>query len=227
MLRAALPSIICAGALLAFDAWLAATGMRPVDPIDPTELILQSLAQPVSVAKHTVSAAITALLYCGWFLLPALLLLRKRPFNLTNRSWGLWAVLLIVCGLSVWVLRDILAVGHMMPLSLNVVMPQGIGPLTLHDTYILHLPSIPPLRWEFWIVVTGAATFGAIVVAVELLRAVLGTIDSALKDAGNEWIELAFLLLCIVLYLLPPLASGWFDRYTLPAMPILLAALCW
>ena len=114
----------------------------------------------------------------------------------------------------------------LMPLSPNILVRSGIGALTLHDTRILHLNHVPPLPTGFWLVVTAIGLLGAAFLIALLLQYGINlarrlSLESVTEnDAVN-----IFLLLSGMIYLLPILISGFFDRYMVPAIPLFAAGI--
>jgi hypothetical protein len=162
------------------------------------------------------------LLYLGWFLLPVLI------FTFA----GLWSAqrrLVIRLGFATGVGLAMAALlsGHfLMPTATNIIDSAGIGPFTLHDTYILNLAHVAPLPVGFWLVITLISYLGAagLVVAFWLTVRELAPDFRPARLNGYQAAN-TFLLLCAIIYLLPLLVGNIFDRYLIPAMPFLAASL--
>ncbi|MEK7779932.1 MAG: hypothetical protein AAB370_00355, partial [Verrucomicrobiota bacterium] len=106
----------------------------------------------------------------------------------------------------------------------NILVPQGIGPVTLRDSFDLQLPHVPPVPIYFWIIVTLVSLAGAIYLVIKLTRLLIKLFPKGRFTPENEDETIgAFLLLSAVIYLAPFLMSGYFDRYLLPVLAFLLA----
>lgn len=224
LLRALLPFIVCAGMLALFDRWLGDSGRMPALYHDKSDRLIANLHNPrlpVLVATNLY----VALLYLGWFLAPVL------PFSMAAvwRSCRKPLVTFLPAFLALLVVMvagfDLLiGWGRLMPLSKNIVVESGIGPLLLRDTYILKLRSVPVLPTVFWQGVTIVGMVGASAVAVCTLavRLLPGRKMQGGATGSAVWL---FLLLTAAAYLLPLLVAGFFDRYLLFVMPLLVAAM--
>jgi hypothetical protein len=112
-------------------------------------------------------------------------------------------------------------------MSKNILIKSGIGPLTLRDTYILHLNHVPTLPMGFWLVITAMSFLGAAFLIATLgihitnlkLRMRLGG-----KMSDNEAVGI-FLLLSAMMYLLPLFVSHFYDRYLFPTIPFIAAGI--
>ena len=113
-----------------------------------------------------------------------------------------------------------------MPTAGNIILAQGIGPLSLRDVHILNLPDVPDMGRGFWFVVTAAALLGGAL----LVGAAAGTVATLwpfLRPARIRADRTAgvFFLLCAGIYLAPILVIGGWDRYYIPALPFLLVGI--
>jgi hypothetical protein len=128
-----------------------------------------------------------------------------------------------------------------LPLLGNVLYDIGSGPLTLRDTYLMHLPG--PVRiGAWWWIPTLLSLVSAAVLCADLVpplfrriaawvRARAGRDDGGETPPDSRFAQWAFVLLCGAMFLCAPyhllMGPGTFDRYLLPAVPpflILLAA---
>jgi hypothetical protein len=107
----------------------------------------------------------------------------------------------------------------LMPVGNNILVPQGLGPLTLRDTFMLGLSNVPSLPIYFWIVVTAVSLFGLFRL-VEFVCAFAVKVFDRNYRAGETWIECFFALVCTAAYLAPLLLAGIFDRYIAAIVPI-------
>jgi 4-amino-4-deoxy-L-arabinose transferase-like glycosyltransferase len=223
LIRAVVPVAICFGALLAFQHWLRATGRIPALFTLKNQVLFPELGNPRALVSGLAKHIGTALLYLGWFSLPVTILaLPAVAAARRNRR----AFMIACCAGCTFVLGSalilILTRGPM-PTAGNIVLSQGIGPLSLRDMHILNLPHVPTIGKGFWLVVTAAALLGgALLVGAAAGWAAM--IWPSLKPTRIQPDQIAgiFFLLCGGVYLAPILVIGGWDRYYIPALPFLL-----
>ncbi len=224
LLRALVPVAACLAALFGLEAWLTASGRLPPLYHASVDKLLASPPGPRTLVAFFGKTDIS-LLYLGWFLLPLL----------AAGAAGLWrsrgtgarrALVLSFAGLLALnvVLAPVNQRRFIMPMSGNVVVASGIGPLTLAEDSLKRSSHVAPLPGVFWYAVTALSLLGAACLAAILalwlaeaasrLRARAMTPDHALT---------AFLLLGAVLQLVPMSLTRYFDRYTVPTLPLLAA----
>ena len=224
LVRAILPSILCIGALMAFKHWLSATGRLPMRYNDKSDMLIQMLTYP-GMLSGFVKNTFKAVLYLGLFLLPVLILYFGRIwFSLKGKS-AIRLTLVITASILLGMLSLILWQSHhLMPLSGNIVNTSGIGPLTLRDTDILNAPHVATLPTSFWLIITALSLLGG-----TLLLSSAGIISIRLSPAfwsgkmNSSQAVSTFLFLSTVVYMIPLLVNGFFDRYLVPAIPFLAA----
>jgi 4-amino-4-deoxy-L-arabinose transferase-like glycosyltransferase len=255
-LRAVAPVAICLAALTVVQAWLAQGDRLPSEALligkespyvrletlqrvldDPvSQIVARAKNRIVSVSKNTYVGA----LYLGLFLLPVLIF--AVPHIARSRSRGLLSVLVIavtamalatgvvaLMGISPAVPRGgQYPVAHLMPLSGNVLMASGIGPLMLRDNWAggNYVPVLPALPETFWLVVTVLGVVGAgILFAVLVPRVIALSPWPRRSRANGEEVVGNFYVLCAVIYLLPLFVFGFIDRYLVPSIPFLVAVI--
>jgi hypothetical protein len=107
-----------------------------------------------------------------------------------------------------------------MPLSGNIFIAAGIGPLTLHDTSILRLPHMSEFPKWFWITVTIISIGGcASILTCMIPRIIFLLSDTKRIRQENDRIATFFLLSGAFIYFLPISFLGFFeffDRYLMP-----------
>lgn len=229
VLRACIPLFACAAAFLAFSYWLAASDRLPAMYASQADvLLLPALANLNVFTMKAFVHTYVALLYLGLFLSPILLFWARDLFQRRMKQ-----VAAIVAGgilamapgalLGVSILKEYVR-GVILPIPIpgNILVASGLGPLTLRDTFILHLDHMPALPPGLWILVTVLGVLGAL-----LLIACLGL--CAVEVVPKLWRRTAlgknqnaglFLLLSGAIYVLPMLAFGFFDRYFMLCIPL-------
>jgi hypothetical protein len=102
------------------------------------------------------------------------------------------------------------------------LIPQGIGPLTLRDTFILRLDNVPSLPSLFWIAVTLLSLWGMFELTIRVVTYAVNTVSGRgrLAEPGALFAGTAILTYFGPLLLLP---NWWFfDRYVIAALPLTL-----
>lgn len=209
------PTSLCLGVYLIYVAWLQ---LQPVPPPGSGALSLMSwvgslVAQPGLVAYNLVVYGGRAWIYWGLLMLPLLLLRApKRP----DREPQLTRLVDIVCGalFGAWVVAAALK-GNLLTVGDHLV-DFGLGPLTVVGAY----PSgsaaygqLPPGAWTL-ISILGALG-GALLLRTLLYHCIaIARHRRLMGSARAYWIDLTLLTL-LILYSLPLVTAGYFDRYLL------------
>ena len=109
-----------------------------------------------------------------------------------------------------------------MPIGGNILTPEGLGPLTLRDTYILNLPDVSPLPWPFWALATGLALYGQFVLIKRVADYLIGVWDRRDVNAisGRDAPPL-MAVVTTAAYCAPILLIGVYDRYVTPLFPLI------
>jgi hypothetical protein len=223
IIRAVLPSLISIGILAAFQHWLKAAGKLPALYNLKAERLVSALTHPMRIPVNVAYYGWSMLMYLGWFLLPVTLPAvfkcgpsRSRSFFVARLALFLFLVASVV---------RFIVVPSLMPVHNNVLIPQGIGPATLRDTYSLRLPHLPALPLGFWLVVTALSLVGAGILIFKVSGTVVDLLskEGRLQRASDNGSAQVFFLICASAYLLPFILSGFFDRYLLPVVAFLLA----
>jgi hypothetical protein len=225
MLRAAIAPTVAVGALLVFQKWLEVSGrMRPIY-YARTEGLVGLVSRPRSLTPLLVTNAHLGLLYLGLFLLPVLIFVAVAAVRSDKKQ--MITLLGVAAGLLALRGAEMLSRGRslLMPLSHNILIGSGIGPLTLRDTHILSLDHVPWLPWSFWLVVTAMSYLGAILLIAVLGWAALKFVTSLRPGSRMPDHQAAgmFFLLSGVIYLLPLIVAGFYDRYLIPVIPLFAA----
>lgn len=220
LLRAGLPMVASIGSLVGFQAWLQTSWGLPALYDLKSAQLLDSINRPFQTLFSSFIGVCAALLYLGLFLAPLLLFIgySARPDPVRVQRVARNVFLLFLAGATL----SLLFIGQLMPLKGNILVPQGIGPLTLRDTYILDLPHIPTISSWFWLLVTGVSILSAGILLSRLTVMLLsswGNNSIVKRIRGN--VVTTFCLAGAALYFLP-IAPSYFDRYLLPLIPLLI-----
>jgi hypothetical protein len=236
IIRAVLPLISCIVLLAVFVLWLKTTGKFPAVGLRREHTLATLLTHPKQlpvVAVIFVSwSCWSMLLYLGWFLSPLIFLTisqQRRPE--TSQPFCLPACVAVFAFFMVSVVRLFLGrslgAPSLMPVHLNVIIPGGIGPATLRDTYFLGLPHLPALPIAFWLLVTVLSLVGAAILVFKTTRIIIDLFRKERFDRVNaDGLAAIFFLLCTIVYLALSFLSGAFvDRYLIPVTAFLAAVI--
>lgn len=213
LIRISLPLLICLLAHISFRYWLKVAEKVPSDT-NMLDRLCAALTNPVRIPVNITYYSWNMLMYLGWFLLPLILLgTRSRGENLELRPWfkkvpvGVWIFI------AVSIVRFVLRPG-LMPVHNNILSPQGIGPATLRDTFILKLEHQQAIPTFFWLIVTSASMAGAVLLILNLSQGIRRMISEIRSNRANPSGLISFFFLVgIMAYLSPFLVAGFFDRY--------------
>ena len=225
---AVLPFLLAVALQLTYDRWLIATGRTPLVPV-PLEHLLP--ASMLTFAARSALAILVALPYVGFCVAPffayrALAGSTHADPVRPRSSWQIQALMLVL------LLVGLGASGAMLPALGDVLIPSGLGPLTLRDTWVLevHKPAIPAIVSIGWILVTAISLWAAIATVLTIANMMAGAFGNLRL---SEWRKTAWpqvLMLTVTgayaggLILIGG-TSSLFDRYFLPLVPSVLAIL--
>jgi hypothetical protein len=221
--RAFFPIAIGAIALILFQHWMASTGRLSSMYYKKSGELTHALADPFHTIPEFAHNLYVCLLYLGLFLAPisfcalaAIWRTQQEKAKLIFAS-SLW-VLLIACFCYK-------GRGLFMPLSTNIIKESGIGPITLRDAAILQINLLPELPPTFWKIVTLISVLGAVALLTVAGLIISDALSKMRARALSENQTAAiFNLLSAGIYLTPLLATTFFDRYLIAAIPFLAAA---
>ena len=222
--RAMLPVAVGVIALILFQHWMASTGRLSSLYGKKNGELTNALANPLRTIPVFAHNLYVCLLYLGLFLAPLSFCVLAMVWELQKKKVKIiFAVSLWVILLACFCYRER---GLFMPLSTNIIMESGIGPVTLRDAAILQINKLPELPPAFWKVVTLISAFGAIAL-ITLAGLVISDVLPRLRGRSmtDEQTAAVFSLSCAVIYLAPLLLTTFFDRYLIPAIPFLAAAM--
>jgi hypothetical protein len=216
--RSLLPVVLCVLALVGFNYWMRQTGRLPALYYMRSDKLFDSILHPISMIKTMRLNLVIILLYLGLFCLP-LLILRRTPANagvsplMRRLPTAAAAVAALIALVNVW--RQL----GLMPVGVNILLPEGLGPLTLRDTWVLRLSNVPELPRFFWIAVTALSLFGLFKL-VELICTFAASFLDRDRKPTEVQTEYYFAAVCTIIYLSPFFVVELFDRYIAAIVPM-------
>ena len=222
-----IPLLFAIAAFAAYQLWLGSDGRLPADSRMWTQWFLHSLTDSSTIAIALRNIYV-ALVYLGLFSMPfsmaVIAVVRCDQRGTLRRTLcgaglvvGLLTLLTRTRG-GAWLVT--------MPTADNILVPSGLGTPLLRDQYLLRLDNITPLPDAFWLLVTALGLIGA-----TLLLALLTTTAIVLikrwrqRQVTHRDAAAALLLVTVGGYLFPVMLTAFFDRYLLPALPMLAAGI--
>jgi hypothetical protein len=210
--------ILCVLAFVAFNYWMQQTGRTPANYGVKSQELIDNIRRPIYLIQKVGFNVVATLLYLVLFCSP-LLILRKTPANDQASPLFRWlptavaaAAALAACGI-LWLKPGL------MPIGGNILVPQGLGPLTLRDTYTLGLPNVAPLSKVFWLIVTALSLFGLFRL-VELVCAFAVSFFDRDREPIDAQAESFFAVVCTVIYFSPLFLISILDRYIADIVPL-------
>jgi len=229
LLRSCVPLLICASGYLGFNLWLSASGRVPaLYSVESSQLSFE-LQHPSYLGVLVLTNLFLVPVMLGLFLAPVMLacmphLVRSARRMTPGRAGALSAGLLLVL-VGGWVrLLAHLDVRVPMQMNGNILVPSGLGPLTLRDALILKQPDMTALPALFWTAATVVGLLGAGIYILALTDCIGRTLPASppATPPRDEERSVRFLLLGGLLYLVPLLLAPFvFDRYLIPLIPLL------
>lgn len=174
----------------------------------------------IPFAQRVVFRMIVIFIYLGVFLLPFLLLTRRK--NMVRRGHSLWRVAL----LGFWFVLSavgLLSKSKWMPLCGGVMYNCGVGPPTLIDAAVLDIPNLPMPPPIVWPLVTILGILGAAAIIMRLASRLAGTVQRV-RDGKSEddWALVVPVVAICSLYYILIAPSYFFDRYILLFLPLVI-----
>lgn len=206
------------GAMLGFELWRKVNEISLPFLDETIDNALDVLLHPKYMV-HVISTKIYIIsLYLGLFLFP-LLLLSYNPVKLERSR----SPLMISVGVAIFFILTISWMsGNLMPLSGNILIKGGIGPVYLHDVEILQLPHFASLPFPFWMMVTAISVTCGIILVTFIIIAISRLISNVFHLTGDINNAIIVLLLTASTIYSIPIMIGWlYDRYLIPLIPII------
>ena len=221
VLKAALPAAVAASALFVYQNWLEAMGRVPAQYGALSLVNVAETAHPLRM----VAVLLVAASYLGFFLAPALAWKVLSPVE--ERGGHSWGTLGILLGASTALLVIVFPGASPLPDLGNILNLEGIGPLTLRDTYLLGLPNVGALPSGLWAAVRLMGLVGGVILCTQLAmmsrRMVAGVAARELE--GPELGAFFCVVGAGVCFAPLMLTELFYDRYLIPLALVLAPAL--
>jgi len=215
LFMAMLPLILGIALFFVFQLMLKKSGNMPaLHDYQQKELVnlFHSQGLMLTIAKNVF----VALLYLGLFLFPLFIIqwrtLLPKSFK-QNIGYKIIFILFLIGGIFlVYTKREF------MPIRGNILARQGVGPITLYDTYTLKLSHFSDIPFGITLLFTLISIVGGGLVLIQIISFVVDTIKSFSKRQQHEISMVkAFVFIGLLIYTAPILLHGFFDRYLIPA----------
>jgi len=216
--RSLLPVVLCVVALVGFNNWMQQTGRLPALYYFESARLINAFRHPIFLIQTMSLNLVIILLYLGLFCSPLLILRRTPDFDGASPLLR-WAPTAVAAAAALVVVAGLWRQLGLMPVGVNILLPVGLGPLTLRDTWVLHLNNVPPLPTYFWVAVTALSLFGLFKLVELVCTFVVSLLD---RDRSPTMIriESSFAVACTVIYLAPFFFVEMFDRYIAAIIPM-------
>jgi hypothetical protein len=224
LVRAGFILIMGFGSKFLFDSWLQSNAGLPALYNVQSESLFQVLGNPKLIVSISTWNMLIFIQYLGLFLLPFMLLLPSPFIELKSKLRVLSGILLGVFAAGSAILFLILH--KVFPQMDNIITKNGIGPITLHDIYLFKLPNVEALPAFFWILITVLAILGGSLLFFHIVIRVIHLYVNRreMKNSTDSIINIFILSACII-YFLPITITRPFDRWLIPLIPLLCAAI--
>lgn len=224
-LATALPLVVAGAAVLTFQFWLFREFGTLQCYIVEKAYLQERFSSLVSLLRHTLGAFAQAGIYIGILVLPLLPLVLREFFSRLSKPERTFAIMLIA---EFGILMSIGLVFTMsaMPLVDNIFFNFGLGPLTvgLNDVSAPVWPQAP------LIAMLALSCLGAFGLSAPLAMAAIAGVRLRkrlpLFDAVGVGAVVGFMLVTLTIFLIINCGRGFFDRYLLVAMMLVLPCLC-
>ncbi len=209
-----------------FQHWLIETGRTPFVGQAFYGLIPVPFGRFVQLSIRSTTIGLP---YLGFFVAPFLIAVMPSEPQAAgrHRRSRVW---LFVAGLAGANLAGLYAVHTPIPQLGNILMPFGLGPRTLRDTYLLgsNIPDVPVIIRLFWYALTIVGTLCGAAVLVYLSRSCAQVAKALGRPEWRTAVWLQVLMLVFIgtyggLLLLVGFATPMFDRYFLLFVPAIFA----
>jgi hypothetical protein len=196
---------------LLYGYWLKEQNMYPVLYDDGFKRIKFNLLNPdYSPFSYLSKQVLHIILTVGFFISPIILLLRQKLLHREGKLFYYY-VFGLLC-----VAAYFIAKGRLVPYMGNVMNPYGVGVVALRDVFILKLKTLPQLPITLRTVLSIAAAMGMGLLTFLIVRLFRKPVLKSLMDDPI----MILLLVFTVTYIGIIIGGAPFDRYHLPAVPI-------
>lgn len=227
---AVLPFILAIGLQIMFDHWRAAAAGALHYHVPALGNLLSG--SPLGFVRPAAAATLKMVPYAGLFAAPFVTYLacaRSGDKAMAPRSPSYWPMTIL---LSVALTVLLVTLRSVLPALGDILTTTGLGPLTLRDTWLLHLnqPDLPPIAIATWLLVTAFSCWASTVAVPAVVAVVKGLSQGwrhheIIRAAWPQLLMLALIVFYVGGLLLVSASGPVFDRYLLPLVPPMFAIL--
>ena len=220
-----LPTLLGLSLQILYQKWLHFTSRLPAMYGTQVKGVVEAFSRGVyHVIFYFSERTLVALICLGLFIFPLIIILFSLNFKkLNSRQKSL--IIFTLSTIFVVVMGIFVSNRKRMPLSGNIISDFGLGPLTLRDTYFLNYLSTPIVIKMFWLVITAIGVLGAALLLQCLFLAMMQTFYaykiSEVVGQSKNWLT-TLIVSFIFIYFLPLGIQGFFDRYLIILLPLLM-----
>ena len=221
-----LPLLISTTSLLGLEFWMRSLDILPALYHKQNGGLLRVLASPLAL-RNFVYNSFMGFAYIGLFVMPILMV--TAPLSSTSPKFfgnriarsRLVAGVALILGLFVF---GFVHLNRKMPLAGNILYLGGIGPISMVNGDPRPI-GVLSLVWSFFTILS--ALGGSIIICYSLYQLLEIIRSVSRRGADADWANSEsliglFYFICIVLYLTPVFIHGFFDRYLVPCLPLIL-----
>ena len=223
--QATIPLAFSLGAYVLYRSIVAATVGSPSTYDAKVRMILNIFEGGIDGLLLIFDRFHHSVMYLGLFLAPFIIVKLGGlwcNYDACRKKWW-WGVAVCSAVLLTW---RMFVLGKMMPLAKNVLFDFGLGPPTLRDVGVLHIPNYYTASPYLWFAVTIVALMGACAAlgffAVEAYEGIRKRVWKT-SDPGSA--QLTIVVGVVIGYLGLISLSGLFDRYLIFVIPFCLLAM--
>ena len=228
LVKAILPIFLGLAIHFGYQHWLIETGRMPSSSPHSSIQNLTTISSLAVWAWKTKLDIFNIMMYMGFFLTPIIWGFNfMKPSGVLMRE-RLKIIQFAFAALGIALIVTILWKGMIMPISENILIKQGIGPLTLYDTYILNInqPEISIATKIFWYIVSPISLVAAILILYHITvithNAIVGFLNPLTRSSTwPYWLFIVTGVAYFAILLVIGCRLTLFDRYLIFFIPLL------
>ncbi|MDZ4835252.1 MAG: glycosyltransferase family 39 protein [Candidatus Melainabacteria bacterium] len=218
-LYAVLPFVIAAVIVGIYKMFtVQAFGHLWCETVEHTYLMTLVAQGPLMIAIVTLGSVVRLSLYLGGMLLPLLLIVTPCILGSVEKKTRVFLIMLLT-ELIVMIVGGLWWNGQTMPLSENLIINTGLGPMTLTDANLAAWTQAPPAVWKAITLLCGAGSAFFWTYFVLFFFRIIKAFRSGNMAQEDKFASVAFLLM--VIYFVTLVVHSFYDRYLVFCLPFL------